>query len=77
MSDAELENFIQKFKQLRKAGLLNSCWFFNGKYNVIVEEGGERTAIGHISELITLLKLNETDLNKICEQWKDKKAVRK
>ena len=73
----EIASIDWKCRQLRKAGLLDSCWFFNGKYNVVVQKEGAKTAIGHISELISLMKLNEADLNKICENWKDKKYVRK
>lgn len=66
-----------KCRQLQKAKAIKDCWFFNGNYNIILSEGGEKIRILHTEDILDNLNINEEDLNKICSEWKDKRAERK
>ena len=64
-----------KCRQLKKAGLLEDCWFFNGNYNVIHKKGDDRQKIIHIDDLCDIVKLNAEEVDKIAEEYKKVKPT--
>ena len=52
-------------RQLQAAKRINSCWFYNGNINVVLEEKGDRNHISHQSDLLKLLDMTEDELKDI------------
>ena len=38
-------------RHLKKKKKISACWFFNGTYTVVLQEGGERVRINHVLDL--------------------------
>ena len=63
-----------KCRQLKKAAEIKACWFFNGKYTVQLNND-EKKKIFHIDDLTNCISKTEEEIDKLCQEWKDKKAV--
>ena len=61
-----------KCRQLKKAGLITQCWFYNGGYTI--EHKGERKKIFHYTDLEAHLSLSEEEIKVLCQTWKDVKG---
>ena len=58
-------------QQLKKAGHIKDCWFFNGKYKILKMDDKKEIVI-HIDDLVESLMMTEEQIDAICERWKDK-----
>ena len=65
------KNLHWRCTQLKKGGHIKDWWFFNGKYNLLMNTE-ERKSIVHIEDLEKLLQIDEEHIDKICDEWKDK-----
>ena len=58
--------------QLKKAGYLKQCWFFNGTYNIELNDDEVKKKIYHVKDLANFLSITEEEIDEICLEWKDK-----
>ena len=61
-----------KCRQLRKANIIENCWFFNGNYTIV--KNNVRHKIYHDVDIEHVTMLDEDEITAICEEWKDKKV---
>ena len=53
-------------RNLKKKKHIHACWFFNGTYIVVLEEGGEKKRISHILYLEHATGLSEDEMKDLC-----------
>ena len=56
---------LYKCQQLKIAQRIHDCWFFNGNINVVLENGGDRHHISHLSDILKLIDVTEEELSDI------------
>ena len=61
-----------KCRQLRKAKIIENCWFFNGSYTILMNN--VRHKIYHDVDIQRVTMLSEAEIDKLCQEWKDKKV---
>ena len=54
-----------KCQQLKAAGCVFACWFFNGNINVQLVDKGTKEHISHQADILELLNITEDELNEI------------
>ena len=59
-------------RQLKKASLIKECWFFNGNYT-LQKLDEEKKKVSHLADILEHLGMKEEELEKICNDWKDKR----
>ena len=58
------KSLLYKCQQLKAAGRIFACWFFNGNINIQMEEKGTREHISHQADILDLLGITNDDLVK-------------
>ena len=53
-------------RHLKKKKQIHACWFFNGSYTVVVEDGGEKKRIAHVVDLESASGLSEAEIKDLC-----------
>ena len=56
---------LWKCQQLKSAGVIKDCWFFNGNINIVIKEKGERHHISHVADILEQLDMSEDQLAEI------------
>ena len=59
------KRLLFKCQQLKSAGSIHDCWFFNGNINVVLEEKGDRHHIAHSNDILDLLDMTDEVLEEI------------
>ena len=62
------KSLLYQCQQLKSAGRISACWFFNGNINVQVEEKGTREHISHSSDILSLLGITDDMLTEIVKK---------
>ena len=57
-------------RHLKKNSLIHDCWFFNGNYNILKKEGGEKIRIAHVADLELALDMSEDKIIDLCPKKK-------
>lgn len=57
-------------RHLKKNKVIHDCWFFNGNYNILKEEGGEKIRIAHVADLELALDMSEDKIIDLCPKKK-------
>ena len=60
-----------KCRQLKKAKMIQACWFYNGKYTAQLNNNVKKK-IFHIVDLTNYLSTTVEEIDKVCQEWKDK-----
>ena len=53
-------------RHLKKKKRIHACWFFNGTYIVVLEEGGEKKRIAHVLDLEHATGMSEDEIKELC-----------
>ena len=66
------KNLHWRCSQLKKAGTIKDCWFYNGKYKIIRAGETDPVVITDIGCLALQIGTPVDTIDSICEEWKDK-----
>ena len=66
------KNLHWRCSQLKKAGKIKDCWFYNGKYKIIRIGETEPVVVHDVGSLSFEIETTIMDIDNICEEWKDK-----
>ena len=56
---------LYQCQQMKAAGKLNDCWFFNGNINIQLVEDGTKQHVAHTVDLLNALSITEDELHAI------------
>ena len=59
------KRLLYQCQQLKAAGKIHNCWFFNGNINAQMEDKGTREHISHPSDILDLLGMTEDALAEV------------
>ena len=57
-------------RHLKKNSHIHDCWFFNGNYTILMEEGGEKVRISHVADLEAAVGMAEEKIIELCPKKK-------
>ena len=69
------KNLNWRCNQLKKAGIIKDCWFYNGKYKIVKPDATPDPTpdiVDNISDVSSVTGVSVDDITKICEEWQNK-----